>query len=233
MSSLCSMPPRSNGLGMASPSHWPVARPIRGVRTAMSATLTSGPPSAVHRWAFGRSGGEHDARPPSGQRRISSALPPTARQAMQWPNSCRSTTRKSAARPMAVGISPDDASEPTLADLASMARMNARKKRWTRTVIRATRNSGKAHDIGSSKLGLLPRQSPLNPAGRPRSGVSSHALIETLPTGGPCPADAKAGRRRASCHPRRPRWPSRARTRPAPSAPPRSPRPARAAAGPA
>src|SRR5882724_1567023 len=62
-----------------------------GART----TFTRGPATMLQRVAPGRGGGEMYATPPSGQRTISSAFPPTCLQAKAWPNSWTSTMAKS------------------------------------------------------------------------------------------------------------------------------------------
>src|SRR3569623_654723 len=59
--------------------------------TGTSSTLTSGPAAMLHNTAPGLGGGLTYATPPSGQSMICSAVPPTWRQANEWPNSCMST----------------------------------------------------------------------------------------------------------------------------------------------
>src|SRR6478672_8819517 len=61
-----------------------------------SATFTSGPAAMLHNVAPGRGGGSTYATPPRGHNTIWFAVPPTCRQAIAWPNSCRVTIRNNA-----------------------------------------------------------------------------------------------------------------------------------------
>src|SRR5207247_6512367 len=92
--------------------------------------LISGPPMTVMKCALHRSGGTQYARPPNGHIKISLAVPPVKRQAMQWPNSCISTDIQSAPSHI------NDISSDIGADEVLLARAHAFKISTIRKVMK-------------------------------------------------------------------------------------------------